>query len=286
MPEPRESAGRWREKLVQYFPQCSEDACHARSKRLALPRRRGAGTYLGQKWYCSVPCLLPSLERSVTEVLPGGEPAVERPHRVPIGLLLVRRGAINSEQLRRALALQSERGEGRLGDWLRSMGAVTEADITRALAMQCGCPVFPLERDLGYRLCAGLVPLSLSEVYGMLPVFHSQDRSLLYVAFTGAVNHALLYGIEQILGCRTVPCIAAESAYAAAMADLESRAEAQQEAIFNSVGNSNEIARTAGSFSEQIGAHEVRLAPVGRSLWIRLLCHSGARDLLFHPPGY
>lgn len=286
MPEAQASPGRWREKLVEYFPQCAETACRARSKRLALPRWRGAGIYLRQKWYCSVSCLIPALERSVAEVVPAGQPTAERAHRVPIGLLLLSRGVIDSDQLRRALTMQKERGEGRLGDWLRRMGAATEADITRALAMQWGCPVFPLERDLGYRLCAGLVPLSLSEAYGMLPVFRSQDGSLLYMGFTGAVDHALLYGIERILGCRTMPCIVGESAYATALSVLESRNETQQEAVFNSVGDSFEIARTAGSFSEKLGAHEVHLAPVGRSLWVRLLCHSGARDLLFHPPGF
>jgi hypothetical protein len=281
LPEAAEGTSRWRGKLDRYFARCSEAACRVQAKPLRLPRWRKAGVYLDKKWYCSVSCLLPALERAVKELLPDDKPAVERGHRVPIGLLLLQRGVITHEQLRQALALQRKRGEGRLGEWLRWMGVATEADITRALATQWGCPVFPLERDQGYRQCAGLVPLSISELYGLLPVFCSEDRSLLYVAFTSGVDHALLYGIERMLGCRTLPCIVNTSAYRAALDDLQSRTELK-ETNFNSVGSSFEIAHAACSFSERLHAQALQLAVVGGSLWIRFLNSAGPFDLLFH----
>jgi hypothetical protein len=278
------AGNRWREKLRRYFPQCAHARCREQGARLPGLRWHGLGVYLRQKWYCSPRCLLPALERSISELVPAAETPLTRGHRVPLGLLLLTRGVINEEQLRQALALQQEHGEGRVGDWLRRMGAAGEQDITRALATQWGCPVFPLERDQGYRQCAGLVPLTLSQTHHMLPVFHSADRSLLYIAFTSGVDHALLYGIEQMLGCRTVPCIVGESAYAAALADLESAA-APDETIFDSVHDPFEIAHAACSFTERLGAQTLQLARVGRSVWVRFLCHSGSRDLLFHLPG-
>lgn len=283
-PEPF-MAVQWRKRLDRFFPQCSEARCQGQAGRLALPRWRSSGISLSRNWYCSTKCLLPSLERSLRQLLPDpeAEAAPARTRRVPIGLLMVQRGVISADQLRKGLALQREHGEGRLGDWLRRMGASTEADVTRALAMQWGCPVFPLERDQSYRQCAGLVPLSLSQLYGLLPVFHSKDRSLLYVAFTSGVDHALLYGIEQMLGCRTVPCIVSESAYASALADLESRAE-PAETIFDSIRGAFEIAHAACGFTERLGAQALRLARVGRTLWIRFVCRPGTRDLLFHLP--
>lgn len=279
---PRATTG-WRRRLGRYFPQCAETQCQGRGRRLALPRWRNSGVYLQRNWYCSPQCLLPALEQALLPLLlhPETPPAPGR--RLPIGLVLLNRGVIHAQQLRAALALQRERGEGRLGDWLRRLGAATEADITRALAIQWGCPVFPLERDSGYRQCAGLVPLNLSQTYGLLPVYRSRDRSLLYVAFRDGVDHALLYGIEQMLDCRTVPCIVNESAFAAALADLESRTS-PRESIFDSVRGSFEIAHAACGFAERLGAQALRLARLGRTLWFRFLCRSGPRDLLFHLP--
>jgi hypothetical protein len=282
---PLAGASRWREKVSRYFPECAQARCHPHGARLPARRWRGLGVSLREKWYCSPRCLLPALERSILELLPAAEAPVGRAHRVPIGLLLLQRGAIDEEQLRQALALQQEHGEGRVGDWLRRIGAANERDITRALATQWGCPVFPLERDQGYRLSAGLVPLALCQTHRLLPVFHSADRSLLYVAFTSGVDHAVLYGIEQILGCRTVPCIVCESAYATAMTDLENLAAEPEAMIFDSVRDPFEIAHAACGFGERLGAQALQLARVGRSLWVRFLCHSGTRDLLFHFPG-
>ncbi len=276
---------RWREKLSRYFPECAHARCRPHGARLPARRWRALGVSLREKWYCSPRCLLPALERSILELLPAAEAPLARSHRVPIGLVLLQRGVINQEQLRQALALQQEHGEGRVGDWLRRIDAAGEQDITRALATQWGCPVFPLEGDLGYRLCAGLVPLTLCQTHRLLPVFHSADRSLLYVAFTSGVDHAVLYGIEQMLGCRTVPCIVSESAYAAALADLENSTVAPEAMIFDSVRDPFEIAHAACGFGERLGAQALQLARVGRSLWVRFLCRSGARDLLFHFPG-
>jgi hypothetical protein len=273
----------WREKLDRYFPQCAEARCQGRGNRLPLPRRRASGVYLSRSWYCSAKCLLPALERSFGDLLVEPETRPARAHRVPLGLLLLERGVIRPDQLRQALALQKERGEGRVGDWLRRIGAASEDDVTRALATQWACPVFPLERDQGYRQCAGLVPLHVCSAYRLLPVFLSRDRSLLYVAFTTGVDHALLYGIERMLGCRTVPSIVSESSYAAAMADLEGRAE-PQETIFDSVRGAFEIAHAACAFTERLQAEALHLARVGRTLWVRFLCPSGPRDLLFQLP--
>jgi hypothetical protein len=276
---------RWREKLRRYFPECAHARCRPHGTGLPARRWRGLGVSLREKWYCSPRCLLPALERSILELLPAAETPFPRAHRVPIGLLLLRRGVINEEQLRRALALQQEHGEGRLGDWLRRIGAASEQDITRALATQWGCPVFPLERDPGYRLCMGLVPLTLCQTHRMLPVFYSTDRSLLYVAFTSGVDHAVLYGIEQMLGCRTLPCVVSESAFTAALGDLENTLDPIPETmIFDSVRDPFEIAHASCGFGERLGAQAVQLVRVGRSLWVRFMCHSGPRDLLFHFP--
>ena len=99
----------------------------------------------------------------------------------------------------------------------------------------------------------------------------------------GGVDHALLYGIEKMPGCRTVPCIVTASSYAAALANLESRAE-PDETIFDSIRGPFEIALAVCGFTERLGAHALHLTRVGRTLWIRFVCRPGTRDLLFHLP--
>jgi hypothetical protein len=66
----------------------------------------------------------------------GGGPQETSSH--PIGLLLLSRGAITDEQLKRALLLQREKGSGKIGKFLREIRAASEQDITEGLAAQWG----------------------------------------------------------------------------------------------------------------------------------------------------
>src|SRR5579884_3507080 len=123
-----------RQTWSRYFPECANPQCRENRGRLPARRWRSLGVCLREKWFCGPRCLLPALEHSIRELLPLAEPPLRRAHRVPIGLLLLRRGVISQAQLREALTLQQKHGEGRLGDWLRHIGAASEEDITRALA--------------------------------------------------------------------------------------------------------------------------------------------------------
>ena len=62
-------------------------------------------------------------------------------HRVPLGLLLLSRQQLTAAQLRTALEAQRAAGQGKIGEWLRQLGFVTELQVTAALARQWSCPV-------------------------------------------------------------------------------------------------------------------------------------------------
>src|SRR5579863_8981934 len=61
---------------------------------------------------------------------------------------------------------------GRVGEWLRHLGAVTEEQVTQVLGLQWSIPVFPLGQSRRFLECARLVPLPLLKVAEMLPVHH------------------------------------------------------------------------------------------------------------------
>ena len=64
--------------------------------------------------------------------------------KLPLGDLLVRSGIISQDVLRRALRLQEESQDKRLGDILVEMGAVKDDDIINFLGKQLGIPYLDL----------------------------------------------------------------------------------------------------------------------------------------------
>jgi general secretion pathway protein E len=73
-------------------------------------------------------------------------PPAAAPLRVPgrLGTLLLERGDITEDDLRRALALQAERG-ARLGEILVRLGALSEEGLCSALAAQTGLAMVPAD---------------------------------------------------------------------------------------------------------------------------------------------
>jgi hypothetical protein len=94
-------------------------------------------------------------------MLPTGTQRRPRQHRIPLGLVLLSRGFIDNQRLQAALQAQRQSRKGRVGEWLMQLGAVNEAQVTMALAIQWSCPVFPLERHHRFIECAGMVPLPI-----------------------------------------------------------------------------------------------------------------------------
>jgi hypothetical protein len=266
--------------LRTLFPRCANPDCSTVRSPWHRLRRPGRGIVAERNWFCQPECLRRTLQELLDTLCGERMPASPPARRIPIGLILLQQGLITAEQLQRALELQRTHGRERLGYWLRQMGAIGEAELTRALAIQWACPVFPLERDTGYRQCAHLVPRRLAEASGMIPVYLSRDGSLLYTGFTSGIDYALLYAIEQMLPCRTIPCLVSETAYARAMAVLE-RMVPPRETVFDSVRRTEEMTAIAVNFAERFAARSLRVQRVGAFLWLRLVAGREFRDLLF-----
>ncbi|HSW36055.1 MAG TPA: ATPase, T2SS/T4P/T4SS family [Candidatus Limnocylindrales bacterium] len=97
-----------------------------------------------------------------------------------IGALLVRGGAITSEQLGQALQLQREKTQkgsrGLLGQTLVEMGFTTEEALTKALAYQSGVEYVSLETYGIDNAAAGLIDPDSARRYQSLPIGFENGR--------------------------------------------------------------------------------------------------------------
>jgi hypothetical protein len=259
---------------------CRNPAC--RERRILWPEwfRSDDGICLQGEWYCGTRCFEGAAQSVYDRLLPSPQVARRKAHRLPIGLLLLSRGAISHEQLKAALEMQREKGSGRIGKILQDIQAASEKDVTDGLAAQWGCPVYPLSQARDFLKCSSLLPLSLLEAGRMLPVHYLRSQQTLYIGFVEGIDHSALYAIEQMLRMRTVPCIVSESELLAAL-DVLRRADADLATVFESPCEADEMARTTRSYARQVGATNVWMARSGRFIWTRMQCTNEFKDLLF-----
>jgi hypothetical protein len=238
------------------------------------------GYSLEGRWYCSPQCFEQALTSTIGRFLPGMPQPAATAHRVPLGLLMLSRGFVDNEQLKKALKAQKDSGSGRVGEWLRHLGAVTEEQVTQILGLQWSIPVFPLNQSRRFLECASLVPLPLLEAAEMVPVHHIPTSQHLYVAFIDRVNYSALYAVEKMLECHTEPCLALQSDVLQALDELRGRTR-PTEVLIDNISDLWEMADSILSHVVRLGAVDVRISGFGGFIWVRILSSSGYTDLLY-----
>ncbi len=203
-----------------------------------------------------------------------------RPNRLPLGLVMLSRGEITAQQLRQALEMQRSTRSGRIGQWLVRMGAVVEEQVTNALAAQQGCPVFapPETQSLPATMHW---PGPLIDIYRAVPVFYTPAQSTLYVGFLEGVDHSFLSSVEQMLQCRTEPCIIPPSVF---RHTVERRAACwtSETILIHQRQTSFEMARAIGNYAQQVRAERCTITSCADCFWIRLRCSTSFHvDFLF-----
>lgn len=256
---------------------CAQPECRANSVLRAVSRRKN-GIRLSGDWYCSPECF----ELAIRDRLPrlfssGRAPVDSRRSRMPLGLLLLSRGEISSEQLRTALANQRTSGE-RIGEVIQRLGFAREQQITSAVAAQWGYPVFSL-RNRALQVPIH-IPAPILEFYQVLPVHYAGIGRKLLIGFVNAVEHRLLYTIEHMTGCTAVPCFITATEHRTHLHSFTIR-RSDHEVVFERGGSIQEMARIARSYAVQIGAEEARLASCGDYVWARVTGQRQEMDLLF-----
>lgn len=230
--------------------------------------------------YCADECLEPVLF-DVFERVRSAPNFGAVPHRIPLGLLLVSRRQLSTEQLRIALAAQRAAGEGRLGEWLLSLGFITEEKLVAALARQWSCPVLRLSSFPRRVARSPQIPWTLLEGFAMIPVDYVEATSTLHLAFGDRLDHSLLYAIETMTGSHTESCMAAPSFVRTTLGELFPR-RSEHEVAFERPAETAECCRTIRSYCLRLCPSELRFAGCGPYVWVRLFHDSRPLiDLLF-----
>jgi hypothetical protein len=250
-------------KTEAVWRECESPACGG------IHRKHGllAGRHFEGRWMCSEACwsamLLRRIERELVAGDSGGVAA--HAHRVPIGLLLLSLGWVTADELQAALESQRKGGRGRIGDWLRKQTAITEKEITRALAMQWNCPVFDLE---AYRPQTAEIPRELVETYRILPL-PARNRSALYLAFDNGIDSIASYAVRHMTGVPIESGVAPESAFENAWRralPLQTRA-----AAVVPVETTAELHAAVTSTLEGQEVGDARLTRFHQYIWLRTL---------------
>jgi len=259
---------------------CAGSACPKQGKLWPYWLHQHSGLEFDGRWYCSRVCFEPLILGRVHSLLSSFQSEKPRTYRLPLGLLLVRRGVISSAQLREALRCQREAGHGRIGDWLRQTADLAPHQLIAALGQQWGCPVFPLDMQEPSAAWSDLIPVPLLESASSVPAHASSDARVLHLAFGERVDHTFLYAVEQMLLCRTFPCVAAASAVQQQLERFRKLASGSS-TTFDTVRDSAEIARTICNYAIELHPQRIVIARAGAFIWVRFFGSQSSRDLLF-----
>lgn len=195
---------------------CANPEC--RSGWLRLFRSRSTPIF-EDGWTCSPECTEARVQVAVRREYLGRTTVFDpHPHRIPLGLLMLKQGWITREQLRNALEAQRVTQTGRLGDWLIAEHATDEATVTRALGIQWSCPVLAVEpRASGAPI--GLVPRLFLDAFGALPL-RVIGGKLLYLGFEQELDQVIAFAVERLTGLRVESGILPSSVFRAERARI------------------------------------------------------------------
>lgn len=263
--------GRAKRLRICSSPDCGQDPTIRQKLWRATPNVRLHGSA-----FCFPECLERELRRRLQATsAPRREPM--NSCRVPLGLLMLSRGELTTEQLQRALEVQKKTGTGRIGEWLQQLGYACDVTVAAALASQWSCPVVKTV-PIGVGSCT--IPFHLLKNFAMVPVHFSSDRLMLHMAFADKIEHRALLAIEQMMKCKTEACLTTRAEIDATLVRMEEQNTASEK-LFEGVSDPEERTRIICSYISTLHATDVRVAFCGDLLWARLMGNELCENLLF-----
>lgn len=262
------------------MPQCAHNPC------TNTPRwwqaRTGAGATLDEQWYCSQSCV----EAVLLERLTGVRMTTEVVPRLPgvrLGALLRLHRACPPEQIAAALAAQAQ-SRLRLGEQLRSMGAVEPQALLRALADQAGVSYLASVDPSRVKDAPGGLSLDAIQALRVVPI-SAPDGDRIRVAFPAPVPRAALTAFRRQTGWTPEPFLVSDDAWLALLEHYGASAQARVDNPTLSVAFARErdTVQAVRRLAEVVmTAREttMRDARWGQYLWVRLQGGGAGFDLL------
>jgi len=144
----------------------------------------------------------------------------------PIGSILLKHGAVSSQEL--ADALQQQRpGDPPLVSRLAKTGVIDEHDGIKALSEQSGCPGIDLNQVVIRTQDLSLVPRQMAERRCLLPVLVKGNR--MFVAMANPRDTAVVQELEMVTGKKAFPYVSLSATLRRVIGEAYDRREAGQE---------------------------------------------------------
>lgn len=210
-----------------------------------------------------------------------------------LGTLLVRDGALSSEQLEIALLEKRLKPELRLGEILVANGFATRLQITRALAEQHDLDFVELDVSSIEIDAASLLPESLARRYGAIPIRIMDDNYVL-VAVSDPTNVMFSDDLRMAIGMPVRVCVAAPDAIELAITKINDESKID---IVEVISNAEETEDDATildlehdtpavvfinrsiSKALDLGASDIHFTPQARRLFVRVRVDGVMREL-------
>jgi hypothetical protein len=257
------------------YPVCGLASCS--NKFSARSMRNRTGISLDRAWYCGADCFAVAARKRFRAFLSAN--VVEMPHvpRRSIGLVLLSKGVLTSEQLQFAFEQSHMRGE-ELEVSLVRLGFASERQLAAARAAQWGCPV--LGQDGVGQTVEADIPPTLLETYSAVPIHSSVAAKRMVLGFVYRVEHSLLSSLEQITGLRADPCFMTPAERVEQMRRLTHDSSCE-EIVFDDPYTPAAMANNVAGFALEVTASEARFAHCRNFIWARLTGKRQRLDVLF-----
>jgi flagellar basal-body rod protein FlgC len=96
----------------------------------------------------------------------------------------------------------------------------------------------------------------------------------------GYVAYPVLLAIEQMLECKTAPCLATSTALGSVLSRMEEEAR-KPEQVFEGTRRAEEMTSITMSYAAKLSADQVRTVACGEFIWTRMSGEMGPANLLF-----
>lgn len=215
--------------------------------------------------------------------------------RKRLGELLMEAQKITQDQLDQALAAQKRSGD-RLGRVLIKQGAVTEPMLLEVLVQNLGIPLVDLSVTPPDKEAARLIPMSLAERHGVIPIRKKGNR--LTVAMVDPTNFFAIDDLRMVTQCEIEPVMTMEADILKAIqqtytvTDLVEKSVSQlqkDEPLFASEIETSEdapiinIVNSLISQAVKNGASDIHLEPMENGLRVRFRIDGVLREATSFP---
>ena len=215
--------------------------------------------------------------------------------RKRLGEMLAEAGKITPEQLEKALAVQKRSGE-RLGRIVVKLGFVTESGLLEVLEKSLGIPVVDLSITPPDKEVVRLIPMSLAERHGVIPLRKKGNR--LSVAMVDPTNFFAIDDLRMVTQSEIEPVMASEADISKAIeqsysvSDLVEKSVSQlqkEEYTYQSEMETSEdvpvinIVNSLISQSIKNGASDIHMEPLENGLRVRFRIDGVLREIASFP---